>query len=124
MMEITTLLILIAIGLIAGIFSGIVGLGGGIIIIPALIYLVGLTQKEAQGTSLALMLPPIGLLAAINYYKAGAMNLKYAIVIAVAFLLGGYLGSRIALGLSDQTLRKIFAFALLILGMRMLIWKH
>lgn len=122
-MEPTTLLILIAIGLIAGIFSGIVGLGGGIIIIPALIYLVGLTQKEAQGTSLALMLPPIGLLAAINYYKAGAINLKYAIVIAIAFLLGGYAGSKIALGLSDQTLRKIFAFALLILGMRMLIWK-
>lgn len=123
-MEPTTLLILIAIGLIAGIFSGIVGLGGGIIIIPALIYLVGLTQKEAQGTSLALMLPPIGLLAAINYYKAGAINLKYAIVIALAFLFGGYIGSKIALGLSDQTLRKIFAFALLILGMRMLIWKH
>lgn len=123
-MEPTTLLILIAIGLIAGIFSGIVGLGGGIIIIPALIYLVGLTQKEAQGTSLALMLPPIGLLAAINYYKAGAINLKYAIVIALAFLVGGYIGSKIALGLSDQTLKKIFAFALLILGMRMLIWKH
>ncbi len=123
-MEPTTLLILIAIGLIAGIFSGIVGLGGGIIIIPALIYLLGLTQKEAQGTSLALMLPPIGLLAAINYYKAGAINLKYALVIALAFLIGGYLGSKIALGLSDQTLKKIFAFALLILGFRMLIWKH
>jgi len=123
-MEPTTLLILIAIGLIAGIFSGIVGLGGGIIIIPALIYLLGLSQKEAQGTSLALMLPPIGLLAAINYYKAGAINLKYALVIALAFLIGGYLGSKIALGLSDQTLKKIFAFALLILGFRMLIWKH
>ncbi len=123
-MELTTLLILIAIGLIAGIFSGIVGLGGGIIIIPGLIYLLGLTQKEAQGTSLALMLPPIGLLAAINYYKAGAIHLKYAIIIAIAFLIGGYLGSQIALSLSDQTLRKIFAIALLVLGIRMLIWKH
>ncbi|MDK2910747.1 MAG: uncharacterized protein PWR20_2315 [Bacteroidales bacterium] len=123
-MEPGTLLILIAIGLIAGIFSGIVGLGGGIIIIPALIYILGLSQKEAQGTSLALMLPPIGLLAAINYYKAGAINLKYALIIALAFLIGGYLGSKIALSLSDQTLKKIFAFALLILGFRMLIWKH
>ncbi|NLH52657.1 MAG: sulfite exporter TauE/SafE family protein [Bacteroidales bacterium] len=123
-MEPGTLLILIAIGLIAGIFSGIVGLGGGIIIIPALIYILGLSQKEAQGTSLALMLPPIGLLAAINYYKAGAINLKYALIIALAFLIGGYLGSKIALSLSDQTLKKIFAFALLILGLRMLIWKH
>jgi hypothetical protein len=123
-MEPGTLLILIAIGLIAGIFSGIVGLGGGIIIIPALIYILGLSQKEAQGTSLALMLPPIGLLAAINYYKAGAINLKYALIIALAFLIGGFLGSKIALSLSDQTLKKIFAFALLILGLRMLIWKH
>lgn len=123
-MELGTLLILIAIGLVAGIFSGIVGLGGGIIIIPALIYILGLSQKEAQGTSLALMLPPIGLLAAINYYKAGAINLKFALVIALAFLIGGYLGSKVALSLTDQTLKKIFAFALLILGLRMLIWKH
>ena len=123
-MDIFTLLILILIGLIAGIFSGIVGLGGGLVIIPALIFLLGLTQKEAQGTSLAVMLPPIGLLAALNYYKAGAINLWYAGVIAIAFMAGGYFGSLWAVKLTDEVIRRIFAVALLAIGLRMLLWKQ
>jgi len=85
-MTFTILIILILIGLVAGIFSGLIGIGGAIVIIPSLIFLLGMQQYEAQGTSLAVMLPPIGLLAAYNYYKAGALNWKYAMVIAVAFL--------------------------------------
>ncbi len=118
-MDTVTMLILVLIGLVAGIVSGMVGLGGGIIIIPALIYLLGLDQHTATGTSLALMLPPIGLLAAINYYKTGHLNLTYAIVIAVAFFFGGYFGSKLALVIPEALMRKIFAVGLLLFAIRM-----
>lgn len=116
----STLIILILIGLFAGAFSGMIGLGGGLVIIPALIYLLGMNQYMAQGTSLAIMLPPIGLMAAFNYYKAGALNLKYAMIIAVAFFIGGYFGSKWALTIPEAVLRKIFAVTLIILAIRML----
>ncbi len=119
-MTISTLIILIIIGLIAGIFSGMIGIGGAIIIIPALIFFLHLDQHTAQGTSLAIMLPPIGLLAAYNYYKAGALNLQYAMVVAVAFFIGGYLGSKFAIGIPVDTLRRIFAFILIIIAIRLL----
>jgi len=91
-MTTTVIVILIIIGLIAGTFSGLIGIGGAIIIIPSLIYLLGMDQYTAQGTSLGIMLPPIGLLAAWSYYKEGALNLQYALIIAGAFLIGGYIG--------------------------------
>jgi uncharacterized protein len=119
-MTTSTIILLIIIGLFAGVFSGIVGLGGGLIIIPALIYLLHMDQYGAQGTSLAMMLPPIGLLAAFNYYKAGALNIKYAMILAVAFFIGGYFGSKFALSIPADTLRKIFAFALILVAARML----
>ncbi|MDO8897685.1 MAG: sulfite exporter TauE/SafE family protein [Bacteroidales bacterium] len=119
-MTTSTIILLILIGLLAGVFSGIVGLGGGLIIIPALIYLLHMDQYGAQGTSLAMMLPPIGLLAAFNYYRAGALNIKYAMILAVAFFIGGYFGSRFALSIPADTLRKIFAFALILVAARML----
>jgi uncharacterized membrane protein YfcA len=118
-MTASTVLILIAIGLFAGVFSGMIGLGGGLIIIPALIYLLHLDQHSAQGTSLAIMLPPIGLLAAINYYRAGALNIKYAAIIALAFFLGGWFGSKLAVNIPADMLRKVFAFSLLIVAIRM-----
>ena len=96
-MSVSTLIILLVIGLMGGILSGLVGVGGGIIIVPALVYFLGLSQHSAQGTSLALMLPPIGILAAMNYYKAGSLNIKYALVIAIAFIIGGYFGSKISI---------------------------
>ncbi len=105
--------ILVLIGLIAGIFGGFVGLGGGVIMIPALIYILGFSQLEAQGTSLAVMLPPIGILAAMNYYKAGHLNWKYAMIIAITFTIGGYFGSKIALDIPVATVKKIFGFVLL-----------
>lgn len=116
----STLIILILIGLFAGAFSGMIGLGGGLVIIPALIYLLGMNQYMAQGTSLAIMLPPIGLMAAFNYYKAGALNLKYAMIIAAAFFIGGYFGSKWALTIPEAVLRKIFAVTLIIVAIRML----
>jgi uncharacterized protein len=106
-------LILVLIGFFAGVFGGFVGLGGGVIMIPALIYLLGLSQIEAQGTSLAVMLPPVGILAAMNYYKAGQLNWKYALIIAITFTIGGYFGSRIALDIPMATVKKIFGFVLL-----------
>ncbi|HAW59059.1 MAG TPA: permease [Bacteroidales bacterium] len=123
-MNLTTILILVAIGISAGILGGFIGIGGGILIIPALVLFLGLSQKEAQGTSLAIMLPPIGLLAAMNYYKAGYINLKYAIIIATAFLIGGYFGSKLAVSINDQVVKKIFAIVLLIVSLKILFEKH
>lgn len=122
-MNITTVIILILIGLVAGIFSGLIGLGGAVIMIPALILFLGMSQFMAQGTSLAVMLPPIGILAAYNYWKAGELNLKYAFIIAGAFIIGGYIGSKFALQVPVNTLRKIFAIALFIIAINMFLKK-
>ena len=119
-MTTSTIILLIAIGLFAGVFSGMIGLGGGLVIIPALMYLLHMDQHAAQGTSLALMLPPIGLMAAYNYYKAGALNIQFAAVIAIAFFVGGYFGSRWALNLPEALLRKIFAVTLIAVAIKML----
>ena len=117
----TTLIILIVIGLFAGILSGMIGVGGGIIIVPALIYFLGLSQLNAQGTSIALMLPPIGILAAMNYYKAGALNVKYAIIISLAFIVGGYLGSKLSITyISEEHMKKIFGTILLFVSLKMI----
>ncbi len=118
-MNITTLIILILIGLAAGAFSGLVGLGGGIIMIPAMVLFLGMSQYMAQGTSLAVMLPPIGILAAYNYWKAGELNLKFALIIAVTFVIGSYFGSKFALNIPQDSMRKIFAIFLLIMAINL-----
>jgi uncharacterized protein len=122
-MTITTFVILLLIGLVAGIFSGMIGIGGAIIIIPALIFILHMDQHTAQGTSLAIMLPPIGLLAAYNYFKAGALNLQYAMIIAAAFFVGGYLGSKFAVSIPVDTLRRVFAIVLILLAVKLLWYK-
>jgi len=122
-MDISTVMILALIGLVAGTMGGMVGIGGGLIIVPAMVYLMGADQKTAQGTSIAIMLPPIGLFAAINYYKAGFINIKYVAIIAVTFLLGGYFGSKIAIALPEAIVRKIFAGFLIITAMKMIFSK-
>ena len=113
-MSVSTFIILIVIGLLAGILSGLVGVGGGILMIPLLIIFLGLTQHEAQGTALFAMLPPIGILAAINYYKEGFVKWEYAIVIAFTFVIGGYLGSKLSLSLTPQMVRRIFGIIMLL----------
>ena len=114
-------IILALIGLAAGIFGGMVGLGGGVIMIPAMIYFLGTSQISAQGTSLAVMLPPVGILAVMNYYKSGQVNLKYAIIIAIAFTIGGYFGSKLALNIPVSVMKKIFAISLIAIAVRMLL---
>lgn len=118
-MNVTDFITLVLIGLAAGVFGGMVGLGGGVIMIPAMIYILGVSQTTAQGTSLAVMLPPVGIMAAMNYYKAGQINIKYAIIIAVAFTIGGYFGSKIALNIPVNVLRKIFAVTLIAMAIQM-----
>jgi uncharacterized protein len=118
-MDAYTLIMLILIGLVAGILGGLLGLGGGIIIIPALVFLLGFSQHQSIGTSLAVMLPPIGIFAAYNYYNAGYVNLKYALIVAVAFMAGSWLSSKFALSLPENTLRKIFSVLLLFMAIKM-----
>jgi len=117
------LLILIAIGIVTGVMAGMLGIGGAIIMIPALVFFMGFSQQTAQGTSLAVMLPPVGIIAAFNYYKAGHVNIKFAIILAVCFLIGSYFGSKIALNLPQPVLKKIFGVLLLLVAARMLLSK-
>ena len=114
------IILYLLLGLSAGIISGLIGIGGGIIIVPALVYLFGLTQHQAQGTTLALLVPPIGLLAAWTYYKQGYVNLTIAGFVCLGFFVGGLLGAKIAVGLSNVILRRIFGIALLLVGLYMI----
>lgn len=118
-----TWIILLVIGLVAGILSGVVGIGGGIIIIPALVFLLNFSQKSAQGTTLALMVPPIGFLAAWAYYKQGFVDIKVAALICVGFVLGSFLGAKWTMTISDGTLKKIFSIVLILIALKMLFSK-
>ncbi len=122
-MSTSILLILILIGIVTGIMAGMLGIGGAIILIPALIYFLGFSQHMAQGTSLAVMLPPIGIIAAFNYYKAGQVNLKFALILAAAFIVGSYFGSKLALNVPQPVLKKVFGVLLLLVAAKMLLSK-
>lgn len=122
-MTITQIIILAIIGLIAGIFSGSLGVGGAIIVIPALVFFLGLSQHQAQGTSLAFMIPPVTLLAVINYWKQGYVNWKFAIVLALMFFIGAYIGSLISVSIPEKILKKLFGALLLFVAVRMMISK-
>jgi uncharacterized protein len=124
-MSAQTIILLILVGLAAGMLSGLVGVGGGIIIVPALVLLLGFTQKQAQGTSLGILLLPIGILAVVEYYKAGYINISYVVIVALAFVVGSYFGSKIAITMSDEKMKKIFAITLMLLAIKMLFFeKH
>lgn len=120
MMDTQTLLILIVIGILAGVLSGFVGVGGGVIIVPALIYVLGMNQMEAQGTSLFILLLPVGILAVNNYYKTDNINWKFGIIVSLAFVVGGYFGSRFALKLSPSVVRIIFGVIMAIVSIKMI----
>src|SRR4030042_2939365 len=111
----------VLLGLVAGILSGLIGIGGGIIIVPALVLVFGLSQHSAQGTTLALMVPPIGLLAAWSYYKHGFVDLKIAAFVCLGFFVGGLLGAEFANAIPDQLLRKIFGVVLLLVSVKMIL---
>jgi len=117
-----TVLLLIIIGIASGVLSGLVGVGGGIIIVPSLVFFLGYTQHQAQGTSLGLLLLPIGILAVINYYNKGYIDMRAVAVMTLAFVIGGWLGSKISVSLSQETLKKVFAVILFYTAFRMLEW--
>jgi hypothetical protein len=117
-----TISLLIAVGLAAGILSGLVGVGGGIIIVPALVFFLGFTQLQAQGTSLGLLLLPVGIFAVFNYYKAGHIDLKVVGIMSLAFVAGGFIGSKLALRIDQELIKKIFAVLLFYTAFRLLHW--
>lgn len=112
----------ILLGLVAGIFSGFMGLGGGIILIPILVYIFGLSQHQAQGTSLAIMVPPITLLAALRYYQSGNVKVAMAIYVAIGFAVGGLVGAHFVQNIPDIVLKKIFGIILLFVALKLVIF--
>ena len=122
-MSLSMLMIIIVIGIITGVMAGMLGIGGAIIMIPALVFFMGFSQQMAQGTSIAVMLPPVGILAAYNYYKAGHVDIKFALILAGTFLIGSYFGSKYALTLPQAALKKIFGVLLLLVAIKMLFSK-
>lgn len=121
-MDANTILLLILIGLLSGTMSGMVGIGGGVIIVPCLVLMLGFSQHEAQGTSLGLLLLPAGILAVINYYNKGFIDMRVVGVMFLAFVAGGWIGSKIALSLPQDTVKKIFAIVLFYTAFKMLGW--
>ena len=116
-------ILLIVIGSAAGFVAGALGVGGGTVMIPAMVFILGLTQHQAQGTSLAIMIPPIGLVAAYNYYKAGHVNVNYALIMILAFVAASYFGSKLAINMPALALKRIFAVILIIVAVKMFIGK-
>ena len=113
----------LALGLVAGIASGFLGIGGGTIVIPVLVYLAGFTQHQAQGTTLALMVPPIGLLAAMRYYQAGNVDIKVAALICAGFFIGGLLGASFVMPIPEPVLKKVFGIFLIMVALKMIVGK-
>ncbi len=118
-MNLYTLLVLVLIGLLAGVFGGILGISGAVIIIPNLVFFIGLSQKEAIGTSIAFAIPPIGIMAMFNYYKAGQVNFKYALILAIAFVIGSFFSSKFATNIPENIMKKIFSIFLIIVAIKM-----
>lgn len=123
-MEIQTFVSLVIIGLLAGTLSGFIGIGGGVIMVPALIFALGISQHEAQGLSLTTMLLPIGALAFYNYYKSGQVTnqfIGYAAIIGFTFVIGGYFGSRLSLKLNPLLVKFLFGILMLYIGIKMML---
>ena len=119
-MDTQTILIIILVGIAAGILGGLVGVGGGIIIVPALVYFIGFSQKTAQGTSLGLIMLPVGILGVLQYYKQGHVDFRVVGILAVGFLAGSYFGSKISLSLPQDTVKKVFAILMVVIAIKML----
>lgn len=122
-MSISDLFILLAIGLCAGFLSGLIGIGGGVVIVPLLVYILSMNQKTAQGTTLFMFLFPIGILGVYNYHKAGHIDMKTAAIMAITFMVGSYLGSHTAIHLDTKWMKKVFGIAILLVGLKMMFGK-
>ena len=114
------ILILIIIGIAGGVLSGLFGVGGGIIIVPAFVFFLGMSQHEAQGTSLGLMLLPIGILAAYNYHQSGNLDIRAGLIVAVAFVIGGYFGSKLSLNIDQALLKRVFGVLMLFVSVKLI----
>jgi uncharacterized protein len=110
-------------GLAAGILSGFIGIGGGVLIVPALVFIFGFSQQQAQGTTLAMLVPPVGILAAWTYYKHGFVDIRVALIIVAGFIVGSWVGARYATSLSNEVLSKAFGVVLIVVGIKMFIGK-
>lgn len=119
-MTLQTIVILVLIGLFAGILSGFVGVGGGIVIVPALVFFLGLTQHQAQGTSLFVLSMPVVLFAVINYWKTDNVNWKFGLIVASTFVIGAYLGSKLSLKLSPGMVKLVFGVLLAYVSIRLI----
>lgn len=119
-MDFNTIVILLIIGAAAGMLGGLVGIGGGIIIVPALIYFLGKSQLQAQGISLALIMFPVGILGVLQYYKQGHVDFSIVLILAIGFIVGSFLGSKIAMDLPQDIIRKAFACLLILVAVKML----
>lgn len=123
-MDFNNLILLVITGILAGFIAGGFGVGGGIIIVPALVFIFKMTQHEAQGTSLAVLSIPIGfIIAAANYHKKDYINYKFAIILVITFLIGSYLGSMVSVNLPAKTLKKAFGILMLVAGLKMVFGK-
>lgn len=122
-MTVSEIITILGIGLAAGFLSGSMGVGGGIIVIPALVFMMGFTMQQAQGTSLALMTIPVMLVATLNYYRAGFVDVKVALIMAATFVIGGYLGSKLSIHLPAQVMKKAFAVLMMAVALKMLFSK-
>jgi len=122
-MTLSSILILLLIGIAAGMLSGFVGVGGGIVIVPALVFFLGFTQHQAQGTSLAMMIPPIGILAVWNYYRAGQVNITAAAILCATFFIGAFLGSKLSIAMDPSKVKRIFALVMMAASLKMLLGK-
>jgi uncharacterized membrane protein YfcA len=118
-----TIIMLVLTGLAAGILSGVIGVVGGIIIVPALVLLFGFHEKEAQGTSLAILLLLIGIVSVFEYYQRGRIKISYAIIVALAFLIGSYIGNKYSYSFNEQKLKRVFALTMMLLSIRMLFFE-
>jgi uncharacterized membrane protein YfcA len=116
-----TIFMLVSIGLFAGLLSGFVGVGGGIIIVPALVFLLGLTQHQAQGTSLFVLMLPVVSFAVLNYWKSGNVKWEYGLVIAMTFIVGAYFGSKLSLKISPGLVQLIFGILMAYISFRMIL---
>jgi uncharacterized protein len=119
-MTLTVIIIVIIIGLVAGMLGGMVGIGGGLVIVPALMYFLAFSQHQAQGTSLGLLVLPVAILAVLNYYKNGYVDFRIVGLLAIGFVVGSYFGSKMALSVPQLTLKRIFAIFMILIALKML----
>ncbi|NOY95015.1 MAG: sulfite exporter TauE/SafE family protein [Chlorobi bacterium] len=122
-MSTSQLIILIIVGLASGLLSGVLGVGGGIIVIPALVFILGFSQHQAQGTSLAFMVMPVGILAVWKYWKGGYVDWNFAFVLAFTFFVGAYFGSMLSVNIPDRILKKIFGILMFVVSIKMIFSK-